>query len=108
MSQLDAATRTPSFGIANRVHLHRQAILAAASQYGLSNIRIFGSAVRGGDGAARDLDLLVTGGDETSLFDLSGFQFEVEKLIGVQVDVVEEIALSKYFRESVLAEAQPL
>jgi predicted nucleotidyltransferase len=48
----------------------------------------FGSVARGESTAQSDVDLLVEMETGASLFGVAGFNFEIEKLPGVQVDVV--------------------
>jgi uncharacterized protein len=51
----------------------RRQIIAAASQRGLRDVRVFGSVARGEASETSDVDLLVAPGPDTTLFDLSGF-----------------------------------
>lgn len=69
-------------------------------------VRVFGSAARGDDGADSDLDLLVDPTPETTLFDIGAIRFELKQLLGVQVEVVTPGALPDRIRDEVLAEAQ--
>lgn len=86
----------------------RDAILAIASRHGASNVRVFGSVARGEDTADSDLDLLVDMEDGRSLYDLIGFQQEVEKLLGRRVDVLTERAINRHLKDYVLTEARAL
>ncbi len=86
----------------------RSEILAIASKYRVRNLRVFGSVLHGEDAETSDIDLLVDALPGTSLFDLGGFQEELEEQLAVKVDVRTPGDLSKYFRDKVLAEAQPL
>ena len=86
----------------------RSEILAIASKYRVRNLRVFGSVLHGEDAETSDIDLLVDALPGTSLFDLGGFQEELEEQLAVKVDVRTPVDLSKYFRDKVLAEAQPL
>jgi predicted nucleotidyltransferase len=88
--------------------LHREEILALATRYGASNVRLFGSLARGEGNETSDLDLLVTLAEGRSLLDLVGLKQDVEDLIHRPVDVVTERALSPYLRERILSEAVPL
>lgn len=74
----------------------------------MTNPRVFGSALRGDDTDSSDLDLLVDPTAGTTLFDLGGLQDELERLLGVRVDVVTPNDLPPKFRGSVLAEARPV
>ena len=87
------------------LHSQRAAINALAQRHGVRNIRIFGSLVRGEAGADSDIDLLVEMEPGRSLFDLGGFQMEMQALLGRQVDVVTEKSLHWYIRDQVLREA---
>lgn len=83
-------------------------ILDEAEHFRLENVRVFGSAVRGHDTEASDIDLLVSLMPAASLFDLGGFANEVERLTGFDVDVLtDDIEDDEYFAH-VLTEAVPL
>ena len=51
---------------------------------------MFGSAARGEDTDASDMDLLVRFAPESSLFDLIHLSDEFERILGRRVDVVSE------------------
>ena len=84
----------------------RGQILAAASQRGLRDVRVFGSVARGVE--TSDVDLLVAPGPDTMLFDLSGFALDVEEIVGRHVDVATPRGLKARIRDRVLAEAVAL
>jgi uncharacterized protein len=63
-------------------------ILKIAQKHGIARVFVFGSAARGEDSPASDVDLLVEMQDGASLFGVAGFSFETEKLLGLHVDVV--------------------
>lgn len=78
-------------------------------RYGVSNIRIFGSAARGEASESSDMDLLVDIDKSRSLLDLSGFYLDVRDLLGVDVDVVTDgDHLGERFRARIHREAVPL
>ena len=87
---------------------HRDAIRQIVARHRARNPRVFGSALRGEDAEGSDLDLLVDTQDDTSLFDLGAIQHEVQKLVGLPVDVVTPRDLPESFRDRVVAEAAPL
>ena len=66
---------------------HRDEILRAASQRGVSNIRIFGSVARGDATPASDIDLLVDFEHGHRGLDLFAFANDVEDLLGYHVEV---------------------
>lgn len=87
---------------------HRVAIRGVVEAHRASNVRVFGSVVRGSDTAESDLDLLVDPTPETTLFDIGAIRHELRQLLGVPVDVLTPKALPEKFRDRVLAEARPV
>jgi predicted nucleotidyltransferase len=69
---------------------------------------VFGSVAHGDDQEGSDLDILIDPTSNTSLMDVAKIQVELEKLLGVAVDVLTPMALPDKFREIVLAEAVPV
>ncbi|WP_374618935.1 nucleotidyltransferase family protein [Devosia sp.] len=74
----------------------------------MTNPRVFGSVLHGTDTEGSDIDLLVDTLPDTTLFDLGGLQEDLAERLGVTVQVVTPRELSRYFRDKVLAEAQPV
>lgn len=68
----------------------RDDIMAIATRYHATNVRVFGSVAAGLDTPASDLDLLVHFSEEASLYDQVGLTGELEDLLGVRVDVVSD------------------
>ena len=87
---------------------HREVVHSAAGRHKLTNPRIFGSTARGTDSSGSDLDVLVDPLPNATLFDLGGFQDEMEELLGVPVDVRTPGDLPASMRERVLSEAKPI
>jgi len=73
-----------------------------------TNPRVFGSVLHGTDREGSDIDILVDTLPSTTLLDLGGLQVELEETLGVPVQIVTPRELSRYFRDKVLAEAQPV
>ncbi len=71
----------------NLLRVRRDDILRVASSRGVSNIRVFGSVVRGDATPDSDVDLLVDFERGRRGLDLFAFAREVEGLIGYPVDV---------------------
>jgi hypothetical protein len=90
------------------LEIHRAAVRQIVARHRACNPRVFGSALRGQDTEASDLDLLIDVQEDTSLFDVGAIQFEVQQLLGVPVDVLTPGDLPERFRDRVLAEAAPL
>ena len=87
---------------------HRDTIRRLVLEHGMTNPRLFGSALHGDDVEGSDLDILVDAGPETSLFDLARLQIALEDAIGIKVDVRVPEELHRPFRGRVLAEAVPV
>jgi uncharacterized protein len=87
---------------------NREAIRSLVAQYRVTNPRVFGSTARNEDHDGSDLDLLVDALPGTTLFDLGGLQYELERLLGLPVDVRTPQDISTRFRETVLASARAL
>jgi predicted nucleotidyltransferase len=83
----------------------RKQILQTAANYGAYDVRFFGSVVRGEANETSDVDLLVKMEPGRSLLDLGGLLFDLQELLGVDVDVVTENGLRRRIREQVLQEA---
>ena len=75
------------------------------ARYGVRSLGIFGSYVRGEQGAGSDLDLLVEFDDRPlSLFDFVRLENEVSDALNLKVDLVEKRALKPYIGQHILAE----
>jgi hypothetical protein len=85
--------------------LHRTQIREIALRHRVSDVRVFGSVLRGDDEAGSDLDLLLDPTPATTLMDIGAIRFELKKLLGLEVDVLTPNGLPAKFREQVLREA---
>lgn len=91
LGRLRAAARPlPHDALAAR----RAELVQLAAQYGLSSVRVFGSAARLADGPESDLDILVTRSPGTGLLAVAAFAAAASELLGVEVDVVTDGGLS--------------
>lgn len=70
-------------------------IYQIAAQYGIKQVFVFGSVARGDDTNLSDVDFLIEMESGASAFGVGAFQFEVQKLLGIQIDVVPTFALPK-------------
>lgn len=84
---------------------HRDAIRRIVESHRALNARVFGSVVHGEDTDDSDLDILIDTTPTTTLMDVAAIQVELERLLGVTVDVLTPKALPDKFRGAVLAEA---
>lgn len=87
---------------------HRDRIREIALSHRVTDVRVFGSVLRGGDTEGSDLDILVEPTAETTYFDLGAIQYELSELLGLRVDVLTRESLPERFRQRVLDEAQPV
>lgn len=87
---------------------NRAAIRRVVESHRACNARVFGSVLRGQDTDGSDLDILVDPTSETTLMDVAAIQVELQRLLGVSVDVMTPRALPDAFRNRVLSEALPV
>jgi hypothetical protein len=90
------------------IRTRRDEILNIARRHGAENIRLFGSAARGGAGPSSDVDLLVEMRADHSPWFPAGLVADLEALLGRRVHVVTVKALHPYIKERVLQEAVQL
>jgi len=90
------------------IRCRRNDILEIARKHGATNVRIFGSVMRGDDGPASDIDLLVDTAGATSPWFPAGLILDLEELLARRIDVVTERGLNPFIRDQVLREAQPV
>ena len=99
MSQVD---------VAKEVRDRRADILRIAQSHGATRVRIFGSVLHGTAKADSDLDLLIDLEPDSSLLDLVAIKQDLEDLLGREVHVVTEDAISLYIRDAIIRDAIPL
>lgn len=90
------------------IRRRRSEIIELARKHGATNVRIFGSVLRGDDDPSSDIDLLVNASGPTSPWFPAGLILDLEELLSRKVDVVTERGLSPFVRDQVLREAQPV
>ena len=73
----------------------RPQIREIAKKYGIKQIYIFGSLARGEGNPQSDIDFLIEMQEDASLLGVGGFSYEVEKLLGVEVDVIPTSVLKQ-------------
>lgn len=97
-----ADTDSIGLGIDDLLSSTREEILRLAARYGASNVRVFGSVVRGEARPDSDIDLLVDFQPNYRLLDHIGLKQDLEDLLGRKVDVVIAKNLREEFRPYVL------
>ena len=75
----------------------RAAIRLVVQRHHACNARVFGSVAHGDDQEGSDLYILIDPTLNTSLMDVAKIQVELEKLLGVAVDVLTPMALPDKF-----------
>ncbi|MGH9243810.1 MAG: nucleotidyltransferase family protein [Acidimicrobiales bacterium] len=99
------AARSP---LGERLAAKRGEVLALAARRQASNVRVFGSVVRGSDGPSSDIDLLVDLPPDARPLDIIELECDLEAELGVRVDVGTAASLRPFLRDDVLAEAVAL
>ena len=87
---------------------HRADIRRVVAANRATNVRVFGSVLHQADTEESDLDLLVDPTEDTTLLDIARIQGQLQKLLGITVDVLTPKALPKSFRDRIVAEAIPV
>ncbi|NQX10813.1 helix-turn-helix domain-containing protein [Microbacteriaceae bacterium VKM Ac-2855] len=81
---LSAARLRPSIPL----ELYAESIRDLAASYGLHDVRVFGSTIRGTDTERSDVDLLVGADDDVDFLRLAAFRGAAEDILGFPVDAV--------------------
>lgn len=97
-----STTRALSGPAGRAVAAHRDELRQVFIRHGATNPRIFGSVARGDDRADSDVDVLVDLPSGFGLFALGRLADELERILGLRVDLVPESDL----RPSVRAEVE--
>lgn len=79
--------------LGTRLRIRRQEVLATAADFGLTNLRVFGSVARGEERPGSDIDLLADVPNEMSLVRFGQIQSELERILDARVDLVPAAGL---------------
>ena len=90
------------------IQSRKEQILEVAARHGASRVRIFGSVSRGDASPSSDIDLLVHLNENATLLEQIGLKNDLEDLLGCNVDVVDDDAVSPAIRDVIMAEAVTL
>lgn len=71
----------------------KQQLYQIAAKHGISRIYVFGSVARGESKDVSDVDFLIEMDENVSAFGVGAFQYEVQQLLGIQIDVIPTFAL---------------
>ena len=94
-----------------KVKLPKQKVADFCRRYNIRRLAVFGSALREDFRPDSDLDVLVEFEPEHTpgLIRLAGMEIELSALVGGRkVDINTPLCLSRFFRDEVLAEAEPI
>jgi uncharacterized protein len=87
----------------------KQQLYQIAAKCGINKVYVFGSVARGESNDVSDVDFLVEMEAGASVFGVGAFQYEAQKLLGINIDVIPTFTLPKVedksFVRSVQAEA---
>ena len=90
----------------------RQKLYQIAARHGISRVFVFGSVARGESTDVSDVDFLIEMDESVSALGVGAFQYEVQQLLGIHIDVIPTFALDKVddqeFIRSVQADAVAL
>jgi len=83
-----------------------------AAEYGICKIFVFGSTARDASTETSDIDLLIEMNEGASAYGVGGFQYEAQKLLGVEIDVIPTFVLphikDQQFVQAIQSEAVTL
>ena len=90
----------------------KQKLYQIAARHGISRVFVFGSVARGESTDVSDVDFLIEMDESVSALGVGAFQYEVQQLLGIHIDVIPTFALDKVddqeFIRSVQADAVAL
>ena len=90
-----------------------QSILSAHAaelheRYGITNLAVFGSVVRGEAAEKSDVDIMADIPLRLNLFDLMGVELYLSDLLGANVDLVPRGEIRQELRDRIISEAVPV
>jgi uncharacterized protein len=74
---------------------YKERINEIAAKYHIKKVYVFGSVARRENNETSDIDFLIEMEEGASALGIGGFQFEVQKLLGVQIDVIPTYVLPR-------------
>ncbi len=86
----------------------RSELVAVARRHGATNVRLFGSVVRGEETPSSDLDILVDLAEDRGFEDFLALAEELEALTGRRVDLLTSRGVSPFLRPIIDREAVAL
>ncbi len=71
----------------------KQQLYQIAARHGISRIYVFGSVARGESKDISDIDFLIEMDENVSALGVGAFQYEVQRMLGIRIDVIPTFAL---------------
>lgn len=72
----------------DEIKKYKESIYRIAAQHGIIKVYVFGSVARGESNVASDVDFLIEMENNASALGVGGFQYEVQQLLGIHIDVI--------------------
>lgn len=94
--------------LGRRIRDHRTEILDVTTSHGLTDLRVFGSVARGEETSTSDVDLIFHSPGGIGLIGLARVQADLQRILGVPVDLVPDDSLKPALRDLVDHEAVSL
>lgn len=98
----------PLFQRKKTVQILRENLPELRERYGVRELRLFGSCLRGEQRKRSDLDVLVEFDRVPSLFEFVRLERYLSELLEIKVDLVMKSALKPAIGRHILKEAQPV
>lgn len=95
----------PNTPLGRRLDGHRAAIRAVVATHGGRGAFLFGSVARGDDDRESDIDLLVDLPERSGILTIGAIARDVERLLGVDVDIVPFTALEPETLQRIISDA---
>ncbi|TSD64948.1 nucleotidyltransferase family protein [Inquilinus sp. KBS0705] len=87
------------------IEKYKALILPVLKRYFIKRAAIFGSVAKGSQSTTSDVDLLIEGQNDFTIFQLLMLEEEISKLVNRKVDLVEYNAIKPSIRNEVLNSA---
>ena len=94
--------------ILNKIDKIIEIVKPVLQKKGVIKAGIFGSYSREQYNENSDIDFVIQFGSEKGLFDLSGLQLELERVLGIKVDIVTYDSLNYLIRNGILEDEVPI
>ena len=87
------------------IAFYKQQMLPVLHRFDVQHAAIFGSVAKGLSGEGSDIDVLITPGENFTIFKMIQLEEEIAEILNCKVDLVEFNALKPSIKQEVLATA---